>query len=68
MTKAALIVCVGNTVEVEFKDGTTVRGTLEYISKFCGEQGYRKVGYFAIKDYCFKVSHIKKFRTIFAVG
>ena len=50
---------IGKYVIVEFFDGSTIRGKLEYTPEFSAKYGWRKQGYF-IGIYAFKASHVRK--------
>ena len=60
MKKAELMELVGKTVTVTFSDGQTSTGELGYTTKFCEELDYRRVGFFTVNNWDFRVSHIKK--------
>lgn len=64
MTNKELHTFVGKTVEVIFRDDTTIIGVLGFADGFSAKHGYRKANYFYIADVSFKVSHIKKIKQI----
>ena len=55
---------IGKRVRIEFEDGTTAAGVLEFITEFCEAQKWRKPGYYAIGNWNFKCTHVKKLRVL----
>ncbi len=64
MKRETLNFYIGKPVRIEFEDGTGAAGVLEFITEFCAAQKYRKPGYYAIGNWCFKCSHVKKLRML----
>ena len=51
---------IGKYVIVELVDGHTIRGLLEYTPEFSAKYGWKKPGYYSIRNYAFKASHVRK--------
>lgn len=64
MKKDELKTFIGKRVEITLFDGDIIAGVLGYAETFSAEYDYRKPSYFYIGSMCFKVSHVKKIKTI----
>lgn len=64
MRRETLNFYIGKPVRIEFEDGSAAAGVLEFITEFCAAQKYRKPGYYAIGNWSFKCSHVKKLRVL----
>ncbi|MBR6396543.1 MAG: hypothetical protein IKS09_06210 [Lachnospiraceae bacterium] len=53
-------IMIGKNVNITFFDGRTVSGILEFTTKFCEEQGWKRPGYYNVNEWSFKKSHVKK--------
>lgn len=60
MTKAELMSFVGENVEITFYDGSKVSGKLEWVDAFSEKFDYSKPQRFKVREYVFRVSHVKK--------
>ena len=60
MTKAQFDQYIGQNVIVEFVDGDTASGVLEYIPELSAKYGMKKPGMYAIDIYSFRPSYVKK--------
>lgn len=64
MTREKLNSYLGKQVEIQFKDGSTVFGTLGFTKEFSQKYGYRNPNYYTCNHWDFKVSHIKSIREV----
>ncbi len=60
LKKNELMKMVGQSICVEFKDGTAAKGILGYTPEFSAQYDYRAPDYFFINNLDFKVSYVKK--------
>ncbi len=61
MTKAELMLYVGEKVHIYFKSGERdIYGTLGYADEFSAKHNYCKPDYFYVGNTSFKVSHVRK--------
>lgn len=59
LTKTKLNEYLGKEVRVELFDGKILYGVLGFTPEFSAKYNYMKPNYYTIKNWCFKVSHIK---------
>ena len=64
MKKEKLNEYIGDIVSLQFYDGETAMGKLEFVPCYSAKYGFRHSGFYYIGNCGFKATHVKKLKKI----